>query len=111
MANIIIWTIESMQVSTQTINGFSQVVLDASWRCTGTDTQTPPNVATVYGSCSFPEPQVDGAFTPYDQLTQQQVLGWVWTSGEVNQAETEANINAQLSNLVNPPVVNPPLPW
>jgi hypothetical protein len=39
MATTITWQIEWMSASTQTINGFSEVVLSAGWRCNGTDGQ------------------------------------------------------------------------
>jgi hypothetical protein len=111
----ITWTIQWMNTSTQTINGFSQVVLDCGWNCGGTeqDTATPPNTFTnnVYGSCSFVPPQAgDPNFTPYNQLTQAQVLGWVWENG-VNQATTEATVTANLNALINPTQEQLPLPW
>jgi hypothetical protein len=43
-------------------------------------------------------------------LTQDQVLGWIWAGG-VDKANTEAAVNLQIANLINPPVVQPPLPW
>jgi hypothetical protein len=103
----ITWIIEYMNTSTQTINGFSEVVLTAGWRCNGTDGT---NNATNYGTCSFPEPTTGGQFTPYAQLTQSQVLGWCYANG-VNQQTTEASVTAQVNNLANPPVTQPPLPW
>jgi hypothetical protein len=110
MATTITWTIDWMSASTQTINGFTEVVLSSGWRCTGTDTATPPNASTIYGTCSFPEPTTSGSFTPYAQLTQSQVVGWCWENG-VDQSATEAAINANIALLENPPVTQPPLPW
>jgi hypothetical protein len=110
----IAWTIDWMQASTQTINGFSEVVLTCGWRCTGTEanTATPPVTFTnsVYGTCSFPEPAAGSSFTPYAQLTQAQVVGWCWTNG-VNQAATEAAVTANLNSQINPATTQPPLPW
>ena len=114
MASTINWTIDWLQASTQTINGYSEVVLTCGWRCTGTEanTATPPVTFTdsVYGPCSFPEPAAGGSFTPYAQLTQAQVIGWCWENG-VNQAATEAAVNANLNSQINPAVIQPPLPW
>ena len=101
------WTIEYMSASTQPIAGQSEVVLTAGWRCTGTDGTY---IASNYGSCSFPEPTTSGQFTPYAQLTQEQVLGWCYSNG-VNQTEVEASVTQAVAILANPPVVNPPLPW
>jgi len=43
-------------------------------------------------------------------LTQDQVLGWVWANG-VDKTATEAAVQQQIDNQINPPVVSPPLPW
>jgi hypothetical protein len=115
MANpTIVWSIDWLQASTQTINGFNEVVLTCGWRCTGTEanTATPPVTFTnsVYGTCSFPEPATGSAFTPYAQLTQSQVVGWCWANG-VNQSATEAAIASNLNLQINPLVTQPPLPW
>jgi hypothetical protein len=64
--------------------------------------------STVYGTASFPAPS--GTFTPYDQLTQAQVLGWCWANG-VDKDATEASIQGQIDSQINPTVIQPPLPW
>ena len=105
------WQIDWMSASTTTINGHSEVVLNCGWRCNGTETVNGKDYATsIYSTCSFPEPAEGGEFTPYASLTQAQVLGWCYSNG-VNQAATEAAVQAQLDNLANPPVVQPALPW
>jgi len=114
MSATINWTIDWMDASTQTINGHSEVVLTAGWRCTGTEenTATPPVTFTnsIYGTCTFPQPAEGGSFTPYAQLTQSQVVGWCWENG-VNQEATETAINNNLTLQINPLVTQPPLPW
>jgi hypothetical protein len=52
----------------------------------------------------------EGSFTPYDQLTQAQVLGWCYANG-VDQTAVEANVQGSIDNQINPTVVQPPLPW
>lgn len=117
----ITWSIQWLQTSTQPIDGYSQVVLTAGWSCVGNDfvaTSTPFVAGTngnyysanVSNSCSFPLPASGGSFTPFDQLTQEQVLGWVWANG-VNKDATEAAIQANIDNQITPPVETPPLPW
>jgi hypothetical protein len=96
-----------MQASTQEINGFTEVVLSAGWRCTGVGGEFS---SSAYGSVSFPQPEEGGAFTPYADLTLEQVLGWVWDNG-VDKDATEISVTAQVENLVNPPTITPPLPW
>ena len=83
----------------------TNVVFNIHWRCTGTDGT---HEGTVYSTASVPAPT--GTFTPYADLTQDQVLGWIWANG-VDQASAEAAVQAQIDNQINPPVVTPPLPW
>jgi hypothetical protein len=103
----ITWIIEWMTASTTEINGHSEVVLNAGWRCNGADGTYN---ATVYGSVGFPQPETGGSFTPYADLTQDQVLGWCWSNG-VNKDSTESEIQGLIQTQINPPVVQPPLPW
>lgn len=103
----ITWIIEWMTASTVEINGHSEVVLTAGWRCNGTDGTYN---ATVYGSTSFPQPDAGGTFTPYADLTQDQVLEWCWSNG-VDKNQCEKSIELQVAIQVNPPVIQPPLPW
>jgi hypothetical protein len=104
MATQITWIIEWMQ-SKPVENNLQDVVITAGWRCNGVDGEY---FTTVYGSCSFPAPGTP--FTPYDQLTEQQVLGWCWDNG-VDKLATEADIEGQIQNQINPPIVQLPLPW
>jgi len=100
----ITWTISAMDCYPQE-GGNTDVVFNVHWTCAGTDGTYN---ASVYSTCTVPGP--GNPFTPYDQLTQQQVLGWIWANG-VDQAATEAAVQTQLDNQINPPVVTPPLPW
>ena len=83
----------------------TDVVVTADWRCNGTDGTYS---GTCYGSSSFAPPSEN--FTPYPDLTEQQVLGWCYANG-VDQAAIEANVSAQIADQINPPVIAPPLPW
>jgi hypothetical protein len=100
----ILWIIERLLVK-PTEGTLTDVVITADWRCNGSQDQYS---GTCYGSTSFFPPT--GSFTPYDQLTQDQVLGWCFASG-VNQTAIEANVSAQIADQINPPVIAPPLPW
>lgn len=98
------WQIEWMQTTPTTANP-PECVLTAGWRCTGTDGDY---TASVYSTCSFPAPE--GSFTPYSNLTQDQVLGWCWANG-VDKDSAEAAVQTQIDNQINPPTIQPPLPW
>lgn len=110
MSATITWVIEYMQCK-PTEGSYTDVVITAGWRCNGAQTAGTPPVdytSTVYGTTSFPMPE--GSFTPYNQLTQDQVLGWCWANG-VDKTTTETAIQVNIDNQINPPVVQPPLPW
>jgi hypothetical protein len=92
MANTITWAIDGMSESQQIINGFSEVVLNAIWRCTNSDDATPPNTKSIVGICIFPNPQENSSFIPYDQLTQSEILNWCYQNG-VNKTEIEAEVS------------------
>lgn len=104
MAIEIKWQVSEMNCLPQTQEG-SNYVICCHWQCNGVDGQYN---GSVYSTCSFPV--VQGAFTPYDQLTQDQVLGWIWANG-VDKAATEAAVEGQIANQKNPPIVSPKLPW
>ena len=98
------WIIE--RLLTKPVEGsLTDVVITADWRCNGSQDSYS---GTCYGSCSF-APPTEG-FTPYDQLTEQQVLDWCFANG-VDKTAIEANVTAQIENQINPPVVVLPLPW
>jgi hypothetical protein len=100
----ILWLIERLLVK-PTEGTLTDVVITADWRCNGTQENYS---GTCYGSCSFAPPS--GEFTPYEDLTQEQVLSWCFANG-VDQAAIEANVTLQINNQINPPVVSLPLPW
>jgi hypothetical protein len=99
------WNISQMD-AVPSKDGLTDVVVVAHWQCTGTSGEYSAN---VYGTCSFTLNTSEG-FTPYDQLTKDQVLGWIWTSG-VDKDATQANLDTQIANLINPPIIVLPLPW
>ena len=100
----IIWLIERLLVK-PTEGSNTDVVITADWRCNGSQDNYS---GTCYGSCSFAPP--NGSFTPYEDLTQEQVLQWCYENG-VDKTAIEANVTAQIENQINPPVVTLPLPW
>ncbi len=98
------WNISQLDCLPQAPEGADYVVT-VHWQCNGVDGDYN---GSVYSTCSFPV--VQGAFTPYADLTLDQVLGWVWDNG-VDKDATEAAVEQQVEAQKNPPVVAPPLPW
>jgi hypothetical protein len=108
MSATITWVIEWMNTTPTTATP-PETVITAGWRCNGVQTANAVDyTTTLYGSTSFPAPE--GTFTPYDQLTQGQVLGWCWANG-VDKDATEAVAQANIDAQINPTVIQPPLPW
>jgi hypothetical protein len=92
----ITWNI--LQLDRNTADGF---VTTAHWTVSATDEDFS---ASSYGSCGF-----DGELiTPYEDLTKEQVLGWVWE--KVNKEETEASLASQIEAQKNP-VTATGVPW
>jgi hypothetical protein len=98
------WIIERLLVK-PTEGSETNVVITADWRCNGSQETFS---GTCYGSCSFQPPS--GSFTPYEDLTQDQVLSWCFANG-VDQTAIEANVTQQINDQINPPIIAPPLPW
>jgi len=90
------------------LDGETDVVFTVHWTLTGTDGTY---VGSVYGSVGVSLDE-GATFTPYEDLTLAQVVGWVQDAlGEEQVASYEANVAQQIANQINPPVVSPPLPW
>ena len=105
MTATITWSVIAMDAYPQA-EGQTNVVFTVHWTCAGVqDTYQ----ASVYSTCNVTYSS-GTPYIPYAQLTQDQVLGWIWASG-VDKAATEAAVQQQINNQINPPVVTPKLPW
>ena len=105
----ITWIIEYLQCYPQA-EGQTDVVFQVGWRCNGVQVDGDKTyTGTVYSTQAVT--YVAGSpYTPYQDLAESQVLQWIWAAG-VNKAATEAAVQQQIANQINPPVVQPPLPW
>ena len=101
------WTVAQMDAYPE-YEGNENVVFTVHWRMNGVDGD---HTAGVYGSVGLTlDPEAE--FTAYEDLTQEQVVGWVKDAlGEEQVTSYEENVANQIEQLVNPPVVRPPLPW
>ena len=69
----------------------------AHWRVSAVDGDY---TASAYGTCGFTPDPTAPDFVPYANVTEAEVLGWVW--GSVDKDETEANLAAQIDAQKNP---------
>lgn len=106
MAVTYVWQLGPLDVKLAE-DGMTNVVYNVNWRLVGTDGDYS---ASVYGSVGVPAPT--GEFTPYDQLTEEQVQGWVVEALGVDQVVAyEANIAGQIEAQKNPTDASLPAPW
>lgn len=101
------WAVQQMDCYPE-VDGETDVVFTVHWTLTGSDgTYT----GYVYGSQAVAV-DPEASFTPYADLTQEQVIGWVKNAmGEEQVTVYEQNVAEQINNQIAPPVVTPPLPW
>ena len=99
------WQISAMDCKVSEDN-LSDVVFNVHWQCSATEDGYS---ASVYSTCSVPGPN-PASFVPFDQLTQTEVLNWIWSNG-VDKSATEAAVEAQLELQKNPVTVSLPPPW
>lgn len=106
------WTIENLIVAPQ-LAGKIDVVVSASWRVLAEENGLR---GTTYGRVNFPAPDGD-KFTAYENLTESEILSWVWEIGTTNdpdfpwskqiaEQQAIAAIDAQRAA-----VTERPLPW
>lgn len=98
------WAVNAMDVYTQQ-DGKNQVVYNVHWTCSGVFADT---TGSVYSTCSLPAPE--DSFTAYADLTQDQVLNWIWANG-VDKTSAEDAVNQQIRDKIAPATQTPPLPW
>jgi len=104
MATTYTWDIPALDVYTHK-DGRDDVVFNVHWSCVGEELGF---TSKIYGTCAVP-PATE-AFTPYPDLTKDEVLRWIWDNG-VHKQDTENQVQAQLQELITPTVQTPPLPW
>jgi hypothetical protein len=111
MAATYFWTINPLEAY-PTASGETDVVFTAHWQLHATETvgettYTAQSIGTqglTYTSGS--------AFTPFEELTLEQVQGWVeGAMGEEQVNNMKASLATNIANQINPPVVTLTSPW
>lgn len=98
------WTIANLERNTA-----DGGVIVAHWRVTAEETVGEETyTASSYGTCGFTPDASAPDFVPYDQLTEADVLAWVWSS--MDKDATEAALQAKIEEQ-KAPATQSGLPW
>ena len=121
MTNTYTWFIDSLDCI-PSFEGQANVVSTVHWRVNAVSDQGTtmtindvvslnPYTAIVCGTQQLIY-TTGTPFTAYSSLTQNTVIEWVKSAMGVEKVtELQNNLNSQIANLINPPVVVLPLPW
>jgi hypothetical protein len=102
------WIIEQMQCKQQE-GELTDVVIKVNWVRKASATKDGIEYSvTIPGIQDFTQPDPEN-FIPYDQLTYEQVCGWLEES--MNMTMIDTPLYNQLNLIVNPPLIVLPLPW
>ena len=82
-------------------------VVNVLYQVTGVDGA---NTASIGGNTQFNSADQEGAFIPYDQLTEATVIGWIPESAITSAQQC---VQGQIDSMITPPVSPEaqPLPW
>jgi hypothetical protein len=91
-----------------TESGHSDVVFNVHWQLSA--------ITGSYGASSIGTQMVgplgSGSFTPFEELTKEQVQGWVVDAMGTGSVESMyANLATQIENQITPPTINLTAPW
>ena len=109
MAIVYNWVISSMDEYPTTPDGLDDVVFTIHWRRNATEVVSENTYsAEVYSTLSVPAPSPED-FTPYEDLTFEQVCEWLEEGMDVE--TLDASLAVQIEDQKHPKVVSLPLPW
>jgi hypothetical protein len=98
------WVISQLD-SIPSLDGMDKVIYTIHWRA---QKEEQGFTADTYGSMQVEEAD-EANFIPYEEVTKQMVEEWL--DAQHDTEAIEANLDAQIENFLNPPIVAYPLPW
>lgn len=102
------WIISAMDTAVKS-DELTDVVKVIHWRRSAQDIINGNSYyVDTFGAiqCDEPDPM---SFTPYQDLTFEQICGWLESKLDVS--KIDENLSLKLENVINPPIVQLPLPW
>ncbi len=110
--NIYTWKITSIFTLASPPAPINECAVRAEYIVTASNGNKKPITSSIEGISQFVIPSDNGNLTPYDSLTEEQVISWI--QSEPNLVENiQANLDGQIDAQINPPIIpiNTPLPW
>ena len=102
------WIISAME-NYPKADGLDNVVFQVHYRRQATEVDGEKTwLAETYGAQTMPAPSPED-YTPYEDLTFEQVCGWLEATLDV--AVIDAALEANIEEQKNPKVLQSPLPW
>jgi hypothetical protein len=103
------WVISQLD-SIPSLDGMDKVISTIHWRAQKQYEEDGVVVFTsdTYGALSLTAPH-EASFTPYNEVTQEMVESWLESGLDTD--AIESNLDSQIENYLNPPIVNYGLPW
>ena len=120
MTNSYLWSVTAIDcLPTAPGTALTDCVYITHWNCVATSSQINPSTNLPYTSSMYGTVMItydpNDPYIPYNQLTEAEVLAWVFEvmdqEPETSKASKEAALAAVINNEINPPVVPTPLPW
>ena len=108
MATQFNWVVNQLDTA-PSIDGLTDVVVTVHWTRTAEQyVGAEPIKVSSYGTMGCTTPSSTD-FTAYPDLTQAQVESWLDAGLDVT--AIDLNLQAQIDNIINPPIIVLPLPW
>ena len=102
------WVVSQMDTA-PSLDGLTDVVVTVHWRRNAVAVDGDKTYyGDTYGAMACATPS-ETDFTAYPDLTFEQVCGWLDSGNDV--LALDANLDAQIENQINPPIIVLPNPW
>jgi hypothetical protein len=104
------WKINNLSCYEE-LNGQTNVVFKVEWCCLAEEQVNDNSYSTQWLDKTFLNVELTDQFTPYQQLTEQQILEWIWQT-DVDKTNIESRLNDGLNEQkTSPVIIDQPLPW
>ena len=103
MPNTYEWTFNPLEVAAAEIDGRVDAIQTVHWRITAVSDDAEPITASAYGSVSL-DPPGDG-FVAFNEVTREQVKGWVLASLDTDEAAVQSALDDQIDKQRVPPTI------